>query len=216
MTENQEAELFREWRLAKNKDENTIELLAQLYDVSIEEVKEIMAKERSKPFKWTDERVHRLKAYIRQGLGNTAIANQLGCNAQSVADYKKTHKNELCCFDKKKEPSTVGTAESSKKNTITEINSSTDDYNIKTQESQEVSEETLWNERYMELHHIQSEALSILYESEAYLTAATDAGSLWGCVANAEKLQNYIEMYRVLCERALECISKAVEVMENV
>ncbi len=237
LSENEKAELLRDWRQAKYQDDKTIELLAELYDVSVQEVEKIMANERNKAFQWTDERVHRLKAYIAQGMGNTAIANELGCNAQAVADYKRRNKAELMEFDKKKELSTAGTVESSKKNTITEVNSSISDYNTNKGECQErlttpqsaaadsspytgepateVSEGTLWSARYMELSRVQGEALSRLYECEAFLTAASDAGRLWGCVTNAEKLQIYVEMYRVLCERALECCCAAVEVMER-
>ena len=225
LSEDEKAELLRDFRQAKYQDKHTIEVLSHLYGVSVEEVKEIMANERNKAFQWTDERVHRLKAYIAQG----TIANELGCKVQCVADYKRTHKSELGWLgkkkevgkeiseqSKKKEPSTVGAAESSeKKIDITKVNSSINDYNTKAQECQEVSEDTLWSARYMELSKAQGEALSRLYECEAFLTAASDAGRLWGCVTNTEKLQNYVEMYRVLCERALECCCAAVETLEK-
>ena len=257
LTENEKAELLRDFRQMKNQDDKTIELLAELYDVSVQEVKEIMANERNKAFQWTDERVHRLKAYIAQGMGNTAIANELGCKVQCVADYKKRNKAELMRFDKKKQLPTAGTVESSEKlcrkqpvccsagqtgahigaplqnnyNTnkgecqekLTTPQSAAADSSPYTGEpATEVSEGALWSARYMELSKAQGEALSRLYECEAFLTAASDAGRLWGCVADAatgehtgSPLRKYIEMYRVICERALECCCAAVETLEK-
>ena len=214
VTDSEKAEILREYRFMK-KDKNTVGIIAQLHCLDIEEVENMVKGERAPAFKWTPERVHRLKAYIAQGMGNTAIANELGCKVQCVADYKRTHKSELGYLDKKKEPSAASTDESSKKNVSIATASSANDYNTDNEQSQEVSEGTLWSARYMELSRAHGEALSSLYESEAFLTAAVDAGHLWGCTSDVSKLQNYIEMYRVLCERALEGVSNAVEIMEK-
>lgn len=110
MTEQKRADIATYWKETA-KDKNALQRACKLFDVTEDEVKEVIQKKRKTPF-WNEERVTRLKAYLAQGMKNAEIANQLGCEKQAVADYKRNHKDELAQYIPEKKEKTRNCANS--------------------------------------------------------------------------------------------------------
>ena len=111
MTEQKRADIATYWKETA-KDKNALQRTCELFDVTEDEVKEIIQKKRKAAPFWNEEKVTRLKAYLAQGMKNAELANQLGCNTQVIADYKRNHKDELAQYIPEKREKTRNCANS--------------------------------------------------------------------------------------------------------
>lgn len=215
ITEELKAEILREYKFMK-KGKNTFEILADLYGLKKKEVEDMVKEKRAPAFSWTPERVHRLRAYIAQGMGNTEIAKELCCKPQCIADFKRTHKEELLgCDIKKKEPTIAGTTADSKKKTDAKVNSSINNYTTNEIESQDLGDMDIWYAKFFELSSRLGDITERIYEMEAILTATVDAGRMWSCVSDATLLARYCDMNRILSEKALASCRECVKMVES-
>ena len=224
MTEQKRADIAAYWKETA-KDKNALQRTCELFDVTEDEVKEIIQKKRKAPF-WNEERVTRLKAYLAQGMKNTEIANQLGCNPQVISDYKKNHKEELASFipEKIKKSVTAPTVTDRKENAVTANDSiSKDDITTSETKCQEVEEEnlcTITAEEYDKLYTSWTETykqskkrLNNLVDVSVLLTAAEYIADHPSEDESAER--EYGHCYKTLVKAALELANRSIFTAER-
>ena len=245
ITDKLKNEVLTYWRDTV-KDKEALARTCDLFGLSEEDVKRILAvRWNEKPKFWTDERIFRLKAYMAQGMSNAEIANQLGCKPQAVADFKRRRKDILALYEnenvakldkvivsaddgKKKEPSVAGTSESSKKNTISMVGSSADDYITNKKDCQDtasdVGDDDITPEMYTDLYNKYLEkwnevetASDKLNDVQLLLRTAKYAGIQW-CEEHdsfGNELADCCRMFDMLISKALDVVSKIISELEK-
>lgn len=219
MTEQKRAEIATYWKETA-KDKNALQRTCELFDVTEDEVKEIIQKKRKAPF-WNEDKVTRLKAYLAQGMKNTEIANQLGCDTQVIADYKRNHKDELAQYIPEKREKTRNCANSNESKvkgckpateSIPEEQCTTEQPKCQ-EESISINEYDKLYESYKEAYLTGKQRLNNLVDVSVLLTAAEYISTHAPKDEAAER--EYEHCYRTLVRTALELTNRSIFTSER-
>ena len=222
MTEQKRADIATYWKETA-KDKNALQRTCELFDVTEDEVKEVIQKKRKTPF-WNEEKVTRLKAYLAQGMKNAEISNRLGCDTQVIAVYKRNHKDELAQYIPEKKEKTRNCANSNESK-VKECKPTTEsipeeDYTTEEPECQEESAEMVCAEEYKKLYLSYQEAheasrhrFKNLVDVSVLLTAADYIGKHVPDDKTAER--EYELCCKTIISAALELVNRSIFTAER-